>query len=150
MKTKIFIIILLICVMGIIAYIICDETSKTGKINDITMIIKKNTLTNKEATVIIQDNTGVGTYIYGESFKIEKKIDDKWNEVKKINNAAFNYKAYYVDRNGMLEMNCEWEYIYGELAPGEYRIVKDAMRNDKYQSTNKTVVHYLYAEFILE
>lgn len=50
---------------------------------------------------------------------------------------AFNSMAYYVDENGILEMNHNWEYIYGSLDKGIYRLVKNVFLNLIYQLVQK-------------
>lgn len=95
------------------------------EIDGISMSIKKGTLTNKSATIIIKDKNGKGKYVYGTSFRIDKKVNGKWVEPKTTdNNCAFNLMAYYVDDNGYLEFNQDWDCMYSSLEKGTYRLVK--------------------------
>ena len=105
----------------------------------ITMRIEDGTVTKTSAKVIISDNTEEEN-TYGDYFRVEKEVNDKWQEVKKIsNNYVFNDIAYRVIDNHELEMNCDWKAIYGELEPSEYRIVKKI--NDETE---------LFAKFVIE
>lgn len=117
------------------------------KINDldgVSMIIKDNTLTRKGATVIITD-TSDRENIYGESYRIDKKDNGKWIELEPIiENHAFTSIGYSVDENNKLELDIDWEWLYGELKNGEYRIVKDTSEAGEGTS------HYITVEFVIE
>jgi uncharacterized membrane protein len=95
------------------------------EVEGITMTIKEGTLTDKGATVIIKDTNAPGTYIHGQSFRIDKKEKGKWITPKTTdNNCAFNSMAYHVDKNGYLEFNQNWDCMYSSLEKGTYRLVK--------------------------
>lgn len=117
------------------------------KINDldgVSMIIKDGTLTGKGATIIITD-TSDRENIYGESYRIDKKENNKWIELKPIiENHAFTSIGYLVDKNNKLELDVNWEWLYGELKNGEYRIVKDTSEAGEGTS------HHITAEFVIK
>lgn len=93
-------------------------------IEGVSMEIVENSLTNRSVVVNIED-LNKEKYVYSEEFLIEKKENDKWVEVKKINDDyGFNEKGYLVDENNTLEMKQDWSKIYGNLDKGEYRLVK--------------------------
>lgn len=104
------------------------KSSEEKKIQDIyskvSLSLKKDTLTKTGATIIIsdiseQENT------YGEWFRIEKKTNQFWEELKPIDdNYAFKDIAYKIGENHRLEMNIDWSKLYGELEKGEYRLIK--------------------------
>lgn len=82
------------------------------------------------ATIIITDKNE-SLYTYGEWYKIEKEENGKWIEVKtKINDYAFTDIGYLVDNNNEVRFVISWEWLYGELSPGNYRIVKEV--NNQY------------------
>ena len=98
-------------------------------------------ITKTGATIIIsdiseQENT------YGEWFRIDKKTNGFWEELKPIDdNYAFKDIAYKIGENNKLEMNIDWSKLYGELKSGEYRLIKD-LYNDGHI--------YLSVEFTIE
>ena len=98
-------------------------------------------ITKTGATIIIsdiseQENT------YGEWFRIDKKTNGFWEELKPIDdNYVFTDIAYKIGENHQLEMNTDWSKLYGELEPGEYRIVKELYDNGDI---------YLAVEFTIE
>lgn len=117
-----------------------SENWTTEKID---MTIKEGTLTNKSATIIIKDNNDIPAS-YGTWFRIDKKENGEWKEVDEIigNSYAFTEQAISVREDRTLEMNTDWEKLYGELQPGEYRIVKE--RDYKKEK------NYFYTEFSIK
>lgn len=112
-------------------------------IEGISMVIKDGTLTNKSATIIITDRREDEEHTYGDSFRIEKKVDNKWfNLDTKIKNYGFNSIGYSVDENRKLQLNVNWEWLYGELESGEYRLIKDfaISKNDTYVGNKEIYV----------
>ena len=57
--------------------------------------------------------------------------------------------AYYVDENGILEMEQNWDYIYGPLENGTYRLVKDVSFNADTPIT-KDDIYYIWVEFEID
>lgn len=121
--------------------------AKNRDLSDIVDItIKEGTLTNTSASIIINDQNP-NKIVYGNDFYIEKYKNNSWNSIKPIHDDyAFNSMAYYVDENGILEMNLNWEYIYGKLDRGIYRFVKRVfLESDTPISTENE--YYIWTEF---
>lgn len=115
----------------------------------VNISIKEGTLTKTGATIIITDNNP-NKIIYGTSFYIEKYENSDWHEVMPINNNyGFNSMAYYVDENGKLELEQNWEYIYGKLNKGIYRIVKDVAFESDVPITPEDI-YYIWTEFEIQ
>ena len=118
-----------------------EEKNIQDKYSKISLSIKDGTLSKTGATIIIsdiseQENT------YGEWFRIDKKTNGFWEELKPIDdNYVFKDIAYRIGENHQLEMNTDWSKLYGELEPGEYRIVKELYDNGDI---------YLAVEFTIE
>lgn len=118
-----------------------EEKNIQNKYSKISLSIKKNTLTKTGATIIIsdiseQENT------YAEWFRIDKKTNGFWEELKHIDdNYEFNDIGLIVGENHQLEMSTDWSKLYGELKTGEYRLVKDLYDNEHI---------YLSVEFTIE
>lgn len=118
------------------------------KINDldgVTMEIKEGTLTNVGATIIITD-TSSRNNIYGEPYRIDRFVDGKWQEVDVVieGNYAWTSIGYSVGEDNKLELKMNWEWLYGKLEKGKYRIVKDT----SYAGEGTT--HYITVEFELK
>lgn len=105
-------------------------------VDNVSMEIKKGTLTNKSVTLIIKDSTS-DKYTFTEEFYIEEKIDNKWSRVKEIHtDYGFNEPAYYADLEE-LELKQNWEYMYGNLEKGSYRLVKKIFKDSDRPITEK-------------
>lgn len=113
-----FFILILVIVTG------CKD-NRILKNDNITMSIEDGTLTKTSATIIITDLSN-NINVYSEWFRIEKKENNKWKELKtKENGTWFNSANYYVDNNKKLKFEHSWDYLYGELEKGKYRLVKE-------------------------
>lgn len=133
MKKELLIKIILIVLIfgGLIYYLNSLNNAKVTLIKDnneytlegVTMNIKENTLTKGGATIIITDDNKT-KYTYEEYYKLEKRIDHIWYELKPNSDVIFNEMGYLVDDNNELEMNIDWSKTYGNLTSGKYRIIK--------------------------
>ena len=149
LKITLIILGVLILVSGIY-FIFNDNNIKsetTELLKNTSMIIKEGTLTNTGCTVIITDTEKEEVHIYGDSFSLEIKKDNKWQKLKPIiEDYAFNLVGYHVNENNELEQDIKWEWLYGNLEPGEYRLVKNAAIKYKDNYLGNGVV---YAEFTI-
>ncbi len=81
------------------------------------------------------DKRDLGELHYGEGYKLEKLEGDVWSGVPEIiDNAGFNDIAYIIPKEGESELETDWEWLYGKLSPGTYRINKtvDNSRENGY------------------
>ena len=119
-KLTAFILIMLALLCG------CAKESAyqpTGAEN-VTMTLSDVTTTG--AVVTIQDSNEE-PYVYGEWYVIEREKDGLWYAVKtRITDYGFNEIGWLTDENGELTMDTDWEWLYGELPAGHYRILKQA------------------------
>lgn len=123
---------LLTLVMCFISVGCMNRNKELNKLENVSMIIKNKTLTKTGATIIITDLSG-NDNTYGESYRIDKNENGKWKELKPIiKDYAWNLVGYTVDENNKLELEHNWEWLYGKLENGKYRLVKDV--NNKYIS----------------
>ncbi len=124
------------------------------QVENVSMVIKEGTLTRNGVVVIITD-TNNPHYDYGNPFRIDKKEKGKWKTLKAADNTAFTLPAYSVDENNQLELSQSWDFMYGTLEDGEYRLVKDvciddACKKKEYFSVeftiNDEIVNKIYPE----
>ncbi len=77
------------------------------------------------ATVTITD-TNEEPYLYGEWYKIQRLTDGQWQDVPYvIDNYAFTAIGYLPDANHEVKFPINWEWLYGTLPAGTYRIFKE-------------------------
>lgn len=112
-------------------------------LNGVKMEVKSNT---NHSLVINVNNQSSKDIECGAEYKIEyleSKIDT-WSELPyKHDDFGFDEVAYCLNK-GDKEFNYDWDYIYGKLNPGRYRIVKDFFEYIEGQESDK---HTLTAEF---
>lgn len=93
----------------------------------IIMQVKDGTATPSGVTVTLKNVTET-EYTYGESFTVQRKTDNGWIDVEPIlDNYAFNDIGYLLPAMGSKEVIVDWEWRYGKLPAGDYRIAKEAL-----------------------
>ena len=140
-------IILLIIVLVIVGlwFLFHDKEGSGEEILDgASMVIKEGTLSRSGASILITDySESDEVHTYGDWFRIDEYVDGKWVELEPIiDDYGFNAIGYTVDENHELEMDVNWEWLYGELEDGTYRLVKDV-------AVSSMQSKYVYAEFVL-
>lgn len=82
---------------------------------------------------------------YGEWFDIQRKVDGEWYSLAYIiDNVAFHQVAYLLPKGETSIRTITWNWMYGNLPPGEYRIVTDVM---DYRAPGDFDKYYLAEEF---
>lgn len=124
------------------------EKAELNEIDGVLMRIKKDTLTRTSATIVIYDYTNDDN-IYGQAYRIDKKENGKWISLKTLDGKEWtevywNLIGYHVDEHDRLELNINWENLYGALPNGEYRIVKETSKRGEMKDYEFSV------EFILK
>lgn len=89
-----------------------------------------------------------GELEFGDDFQLEILNSGKWEEVPVVieGNYGFNAIAYIISSGECLEKELDWEWIYGELAAGEYRIKKTV---HDFRETGNFDKYDVYAHFVL-
>lgn len=89
--------------------------------NDVIMTIKEGTLTNKSATLVLTNNSDKN-FEYGTPYEIVVKKDGEWHKINV--ELDFTMPAFQLSAKESNEIELDWEYGYGRLAEGTYRIIK--------------------------
>ena len=120
------------------------EISKDWKYEEISLLVKEDTITSKGATFVLKNNTNED-YSYEPSYYIEKKEDNKWNEIILEEPLTWNSVIYTLKAGEETEINVDWSITgYGELKDGEYRLVK---ANFRKKDSPDSRAYSVYAEF---
>ena len=92
-----------------------DEWGLTLSVSDVTAT---------GATVIFSQSGGnpSGELTTGSYYRIENK--DKELSYIVEGDVAWTSEAYMIRKDGTVSMNVNWEWLYGNLEPGTYRLVK--------------------------
>lgn len=92
------------------------------------------------------ENALTGELIYGDDFQLEQLRDGEWESVPVEGDYGFHDIAYMITPGDRTERELSWEWLYGELAPGEYRIGKSVLYSSEGGDYSKNMI---YARFIL-
>ncbi len=108
--------------------------------------IVEDTLTEKGATIEFT-YTGETSGTTGEWFNIEVNIDGEWYGMPFIyDNTGFDSIGYEIKKDTVFSHEYNWNYIYGALRPGFYRIVCEISDDSTRPYTN----YYLADVFTIE
>ena len=121
------------------------ETNSLDNVKDkVVLELKSGTLKKTKATFILKNNSNVNI-TYGNEYKIEKKIDDNWQELEE--KLAFNLPAYNLKYMDSVELKLDWKNGYGSLDKGQYRLVKN-VSIEKVDSSSEEF--NVYGEFNID
>lgn len=130
----IFFFLIIICVSG------CTNNSIP---NEIVLSLKENSLSPTGLMLIINNNSDDFDFVYGGEYSIETYTTDQWEELPTLNDHAVFTIAYIVHPDSSKNFEIEWEWIYGELPSGNYRIVK---KFDKISAYNENITDIITSQ----
>ena len=116
--------------------------------SDIGVSMDLSNITPSGATVHFYrfSTENAGELSYGEPFVLEKENAGKWEAVPRIiEEAAYTDIAHIIPENDSSEIETDWEWLYGPLSPGTYRIRKLVYN---YKDNDRSE-HVLVAQFLL-
>ena len=121
------------------------EHEKVNDLEGITMTVIEDTVSPTGLTVILE-NSSQKECIYSESFLLEERINDQWYQVPVVIEGDYGFDdiAYPLNLGDKGEWQVNWEWLYGSLDKGEYRIIKDILN---FKEDGEFDTHYLSAEF---
>lgn len=112
-----------------------DKVYELNNAKGVSMTIKEGTLTKTGATIIIKDISNKNN-TFGEEYRIDKYENNEWKELDVVvkGNYGWNDIGYHVGKNNKLELTIDWEWLYGKLESGKYRLVKNSLdtKNKKH------------------
>lgn len=83
---------------------------------------------------------------FGQEYWIEKKEDGEWHAIRSLRSQVFDTLSYLLAPHSTREEVCSFADGYGRLTSGEYRLVKELLREKSGGWESK----YVAAEFALE
>lgn len=122
-----------------------------SEISEIGLHFSLKNVSSTGATLVFNQydaDAPTGELEYGEDFVIEQQRNGKWESVPVTvkGDYGFNAIAYMITAGDTTKKELDWEWLYGALAPGEYRIQKTV--ND-FRSSGDYSQYTAYARFIL-
>ena len=125
------------------------EIARTIIINtqeaDVTLSLKEGTLTQEGATFIIKNNSEYN-YNYGSAYEIEVKKEGQWKSIELKEPLTWTEIAFILKAKESNEINIDFNYGYGELSKGEYRLVK-TVNKEQIDPRGTVQTKIIYAEF---
>ena len=124
MKKLCFWISLLVCTTVLLTGCAITYDYQLTELENVSMRVIDPTATG--ATLVITD-TNEKPFMYGEWYAIQKEVDGEWVDVETvIREYGFNDIAYQPhEGTDTLRLTVDWEWLYGELPAGKYRILKE-------------------------
>ncbi len=118
-----------------------------NNLDDVIMTVKEDTASPTSLTVIFKNNSG-SECIYGEFFTLERRVKGNWYQVPVTieGNYGFDDIGYPLASGQDSEWAVEWDWLYGHLDAGEYRIIKNISDFSELCYSN---TYYLAAEFLV-
>jgi len=81
----------------------------------------------------------------GSYYIVEKKTEGGWEAVPYLlDNVGWTEEAWMIPMKGTVSWNIDWEWLYGELPGGDYRIGKEIM---DFRETGDYDTQMYYVEF---
>ena len=88
--------------------------------------------------------------LFGDSFRLEQRVGEDWAEVPVIReDYGFNLVGYLLTEGTERTMDVDWEWLYGRLSPGAYRIVKELVDTERRTPGGQPLKYELSAEFTI-
>lgn len=140
-----------IVIIGVlcIAIILCNysknqkpKTTATDVIEEIILTTNEQNIFPSGLTLNIQ-NTLTDTIYLEPWFRLEMLSDNSWVPVAPLSGATWSQDDWRMSifPNTQEEINYTWDWYYGKLSPGEYRIIVSILRD----TINKETIPYKLA-----
>ena len=161
MKKLIALVFALVCVLSVAG---CASKTDNGGPQKPTESIISNSKPNQWGIVLEAENiTASGLTIVcshsggenaaelstGSYYVIQKLENTGWIDVEyapQEYDIAWTSEAWIIQKEGTTKWDVNWEWLYGELSAGEYRIGKEIMN---FKAAGEYETELVYAEFVI-
>lgn len=156
MKKAFLFVITLLVILSLVA---CDnnngysteikdwESTPYDKVNNfdgVTMTVKEGSVSSTGLIVIFENNSNKQG-VYGEFFTLEKENKGVWYQVPTIiEEYGFEDIGYDLASSKSQQFKIDWDWLYGKLDTGEYRIIKNVL---DFRSPGNYDEYFLAAQF---
>jgi len=89
-------------------------------------------VTAKGCTIVCTQSGGkdVAELLTGAAFFLEVKDGNSWNTYPTLHeHVSWTAEGWMIEKDGSVEWATEWDWLYGELPAGEYRVGKDVLNS---------------------
>ena len=91
-------------------------------LKDVSMLVREGTVSPVGLTIVLKNDSNV-EYTYGRAYSIEKNIEGKWYQVPTIRELEVPADELILLPSDSNEMDITWDYYYGKLDDGKYRLI---------------------------
>lgn len=97
--------------------------------NEWGLVLTAKNVTATGLTVVFEQNGGdfTGELQTGSWYKIEKNVDGAWQDADCFAEVMWDAIAYLIPSGQKTEFDITWDFLYGELEAGLYRLSKEVM-----------------------
>lgn len=126
---------------------VTSEYEEVNVFEGVTLFVKEGSITPAGLTLVFE-NAMEAEHIYGSFYCVERKDGDQWFALPYVikQNVGWDEMARILPAKGSSEETIDWEWLYGSLNQGEYRIVKELLVMQEAGDYKK---YYLAAEFVI-
>lgn len=126
---------------------VMSEYEDVNIFEGVTLSAKEGSINPAGLTLIFQ-NDKEAEHIYGSFYCVERKDGDQWITLLYVTeqNVGWDDIARILPAKGSSEETVDWEWLYGSLDQGEYRIIKELLVMQQAGDYKK---YYLAAEFVI-
>lgn len=118
------IIILIILFIVYLAFLNEKPKKSTFNITSDKISMEVNNITNRNAEFIITNHTDQ-EFDLGNIYYIDYEKDGIWYKLKEKHEFVSILMSHVLKANSQMEEKINWEYIYGELEEGHYRLIRE-------------------------
>ncbi len=126
------------------------QESQHESLSDITSVnmeVEEGSV-NPLGLTLVFENISNEQIIFGEEYILEKKAGKSWYEVPAlIDNYGFSETGYDLPFHQSRKLELDWKWLYGDLEPGDYRIIKDVI---DFRGSSSYCKDYLAREFAVK
>lgn len=125
--------------------------NQQSEITEIGLYLSLKNISASGATLVwncYDPEVATGELQCGDDFVLQQMKDGQWEEVPVVveGNYGFHAVAYPLPAGETKEQELDWKWLYGQLAPGEYRIAKGV---DDVRASGDFDEYTIYAQFLL-
>lgn len=100
-----------------------------SNVPNVEMTVNESTVTATGLKLTIVDNNEIA-FVYGEWYSIERYEHNTWLEQPVVIEGDYGFDDIgYMVTDGKVEFDIDWEWLYGSLTAGKYRILKSIYDN---------------------
>jgi hypothetical protein len=131
----------------VVADFAIENTDIPQELITVTMEVDQDFASPMGVVINVTNGFADGLLYFDKSFWIQRNVNGKWEDVAPIASNAFLNDTNFLGSRQVSGDVIYWEWLYGELPPGEYRLGKSFLhRNEKGENTQ----YDLYSTFSLD